>query len=340
MRTTEISWKSSGKRIIRCLFLLAVAGLVATPSLARAASGIDLPARGTILHIGEQAKLEWKHEKLGTDEIEIGLIRVKKIKGPRVFMIESAECLKNTGSCTWQVPLDAPAGFYSLKIRSTVNKRNFVQSRKFLIVRTQLIAPQKGTVLPKEKPVVFNWNDVDHWLLDHVTIKLYEHKKNTPHKGWQQQENSGTFQWEPEALASKAWCVKAPGCYFVLYSTEHTERRIKSGYFTVGTPGKGDHYEIDSIEDDPAQDRSLEITWSKTSKDSGDAEDARPVRLVLLKGGEYYLTIASGAASQPNENNTYSYTWDKIPHTVVAGEGYAIEITAEDDGTLWGRSET
>ncbi|GIT53232.1 MAG: hypothetical protein Ct9H300mP16_03920 [Pseudomonadota bacterium] len=81
------------------------------------------------------------------------------------------------------------------------------------------------------------WDDVDNWLLDEVKIELREHGGTVLDEDTQTITASYDWQLDDSQCEDTA-------CYFRINSTQHSDRVVTSGYFTVA----GDDVETTAAE--------------------------------------------------------------------------------------------
>jgi len=259
------------------------------------------------------------------DRVDIRLIP----KGSGQEPLEIATDIENTGYYLWQIP-DLPKDQYTIEIignstdESAVFNISAWDANKYLGAfdeedRSKVTYPLQASVYnPSDATITVTWDDYRLFLGDKVTITVKKQGKTANVEVVRNLPNSGTFDFDKDQITA---CQQG-GCYFVIRNNLAAKgsQKISSHTFTFGTPVT-DAFTVEKPEDVTAGEK-LNISWT-------GGTDGHRVRIDLNKGGLFHQTIKESAESLELDNK---YAWP-VSLSVLAGEDYAIVVTALADGS-------
>ncbi|HIE85873.1 MAG TPA: hypothetical protein EYP91_03300, partial [Gammaproteobacteria bacterium] len=276
-----------------------------------------------------------------------------------------AKDVPDKGYYLWKIPNKAPTGKNkTISVLPVEDDAAGVTSKKFALQawteaeryrgrdqrydsdlsdRPRVTSPVEGSRYPRGEPPILRWDDPDHLLLDQIRIELYQHHTAKEILRWNH-KNTGVFEVPDDRKKRiKRFCRQIPGCYFVVYSRRHTERRIASGHFLLGKDKKASP-ESFAVRLLPAGTDPEGVAESLSEVTMGDKVQIRwndltaanrPVRVELRKDDLHYLTIADAIESTADGDNVRDWV---IPYGALPDEGYSISITLADDATVTAES--
>ncbi|MEO2020649.1 MAG: hypothetical protein ABGX05_02405, partial [Pirellulaceae bacterium] len=275
-----------------------------------------------------------------------------------------AKGVPDKGYHLWKIPNDVPTGKNKkISVLPVEDDAAGVTSKKFqlqawteteryrgrdqrydrdLSNRPQVTSPVEGSRYLRGEPLTLRWDDPDHLLLDRVRIELYRHHKAKAVTRWAS-PNSGVFTLSGDDTQTH-WksCRQKPGCYFVVYSRRHPERRIASGHFLLSKDKKAspepfavrllgagtDPESVAGSLPEVTMGQEVEIRWPLLA----DRQSYRPE---LLKDGLHYLAIPDALESAAGEENRIKW---RLPYTLLPAGGYSISVTGADDDAVFGKT--
>jgi len=332
--------KKSAVRILAGIFFLC--GVVT----AQAVDQVIIPQGGERWSIGSTVQVEW----LLADAETVDLKLVADDDTEYVIV----EAIDNTGHFQWVLSEDVTTGNSqvlqvvsseddAVSVESTaINIQEQAEAETFqgnrqeydedLSDRARVYQPGEGEVIRvgDQGFILVGWDDVDNWLLDEVKIELREHGGTVLDEDTQTITASYDWQLDDSQCEDTA-------CYFRINSTQHSDRVVTSGYFTVA----GDDVEttaaeaVDCGNDAEVEDKVFELGGELIVNWTDEAETlGQDLRIELYKGGRYYRLISERELA--SAGNALSWT---IPHTVVEGVDYTVRVSSRTDGTVFGFSD-